>query len=146
MLKLFKNPSLITRIATGKLLGLIIGLIGFFILPAIYPGSTLMLQFAFLLWYATFGAIIAVFGVFTYHPVLKVPMPWWFRSSLIGAWLNFVLTLFIYDQLQFMIFNFFGENSIIQSPFWFVFEGAIMGLFIEYYCKKWGGEGKETIK
>jgi hypothetical protein len=35
-----------------------------------------------LLWYTTLGAII---GVFTWHPVLKLPLPWWIRAQALGA-------------------------------------------------------------
>jgi hypothetical protein len=42
------------------------------------------------------GAIIGVFGVITYHPLLRLSMPWWFRAPLTGAWMNFVLTFFAY--------------------------------------------------
>ena len=94
---MFKNPSLVTRIAIGKAIGFILGLLGFIIVPYILPDISLMLRLAILFWYATFGAIIGVFGVFTWHPILKISMPWWFRSTLIGCWLNFVFVLISYD-------------------------------------------------
>jgi hypothetical protein len=72
-------------------------------------------------------------------------MPWWFRSTLIGAWMNFVLTLFIYDDLTVMLVDLFGENSSLVSPFWFVAEGALVGLLIGYFATRLGGEGPETV-
>ena len=91
------------------------------------------------------GAFIGVFGVVTYHPVLKMPMPWWFRSALVGAWMNFVLALFAYDAMSDMIVAMFGENGLIVSPFWFTVEGAIIGLVIGYLATRFGGEGAETV-
>lgn len=41
---MFKNPSLVTRIAIGKLLGFIIGLIAFFTLPHMLPEIYQMLR------------------------------------------------------------------------------------------------------
>lgn len=138
-----KNPSLFNRIAIGKIIGFIIGLIGFICLPILAPEpSTLMLRFGVLLWYTTVGAVIGVFGVLTYHPVLKLPLPWWFRAPFIGAWMNFVLALIAYDKMQAVIIAVMGEG---YSPFWFSLEGAVVGLIIGYFATRFGGEGKETV-
>jgi len=88
----FGSPSLVTRIAVGKAFGFAIGLIGFIVLPFILPDVGWLIRWGILLWYTTLGAIIGMFGVFTWHPVLKLPLPWWVRAPLIGAWMNFVLT------------------------------------------------------
>lgn len=141
-----QNPSMVTRIGIGKAIGFVVGLLGFVIVPSIVPDAQPMFRWAILLWYTTFGAIIGVYGVFTYHPVLKLPMPWWFRAPIVGAWLNFVLTLFIYDELKAFMTVMFGTSGGMASPFWFVFEGAIIGLMIGYMCTRYGGEGKATVR
>ncbi len=142
----FKQPSIVMRIAIGKGIGFAVGLLGFFLIPTLVPEAGLLFRWAILLWYTTFGAIIGVFGVFTYHPVLHLPMPWWFRAPIIGAWLNFVLTLFIHDELKTYMATLFGPDGQLASPFWFVFEGAVVGLLIGYLCTRYGGEGKETVR
>ncbi|MFT5138773.1 MAG: hypothetical protein ACI9H8_000710 [Lysobacterales bacterium] len=142
---MFSNPSLITRIAIGKGVGFLFGLLGLFFLPYFFGETDLMIRWGFVFWYTTVGAFIGVFGVFTWHPILKLPMPWWFRSVWIGAWMNFVLTLFIYDRLQGYMTAYFGENGFISSPFWFVLEGALVGLLIGFLATRFGGEGKETV-
>lgn len=141
-----EKPSMLTRIAVGKALGLVVGILGFVLIPMFVPDVTAMFKWAILLWYITFGAIIGVFGVFTYHPVLQLPMPWWFRAPIIGAWLNFVLTLFIYDELKTVMTSIFGENGIFASPFWFAFEGAVVGWVFGYLCTRFGGEGAATVR
>jgi hypothetical protein len=141
---MFGKPSLVTRIAIGKTVGFAFGLIGFLMLPHILPEANPMLRWGFLLWYTTLGAIIAIFGVFTWHPVLQVPIPWWVRAPLLGAWMNFVLTLMIHDQLRQFSVSLFGPDSVLTSPFWFVAEGAVVGLAIGYACTRIGGEGPET--
>ena len=142
---MFKNPSLITRVAIGKLIGFIIGLIGFVSLPWFWPDATWMLRWGILLWYTTLGAIIGVYGVFTWHPILKLPMPWWFRAPLIGGWMNFVLTFFAWNEMSTMLSATFGADGLLSSPFWFVLEGALVGLLIGYLATRFGGEGKETV-
>jgi len=140
-----KNPSLFTRIAVGKAVGLVIGLVGFVLIPYFVPEADWQLRWGVLLWYTTLGAIIGVFGVFTWHPILKLPMPWWFRAPLIGAWMNFVLTFFAYDTMKMVMIAMFGADGLIQSPLWFVAEGALVGLIIGFFATWFGGEGKETI-
>ena len=142
---MFENPSLITRIAIGKVIGFLFGLIGFIFLPYFLPETDGLLRWGILLWYTTLGAIIGMFGVFTYHPILKLPFPWWFRAPVVGAWMNFVLTFFAFDAMQDMMFAVFGEDGILTSPFWFTAEGAIVGLIIGYFATRFGGEGKATV-
>ncbi len=142
---MFGNPSLMTRIAIGKGIGFLIGLAGFILLPHFLPDASLMLRWGILLWYTTFGAIIGVFGVVTYHPVLKLPMPWWLRATVMGAWLNFVLVFFAHEPMSAMMVSVFGEGGALSSPFWFAAEGAVVGLIIGYFATRFGGEGAETV-
>ena len=106
---MLENPSLVTRVAIGKLIGFAVGLIGLLAIPHFWPDSSWMERIGFLCWYTTLGAFIGIAGVFTRHPVLKMPMPWWFRSAAIGAWMNLVLTLFIYDRLAAMMLGLVGH-------------------------------------
>jgi hypothetical protein len=142
---MFEKPSLITRIAVGKGVGFAVGLAGFLLLPLFAPEAGWLIRWGVLLWYTTLGAIIGVFGVFTWHPILKLPMPWWFRAPLLGAWMNFVLTFFAYDVMTEMMVAMFGAEGVLTSPFWFTLEGAVVGLLIGYLATRFGGEGKETV-
>ncbi len=142
---MFENPSLITRIAIGKGIGFLVGLSGLVALPYFWPEADWMIRWGILFWYTTFGAIIGVFGIFTWHPVLHLPMPWWVRAPCLGAWLNFVLTFFAYDTMKAMLVSMFGVDGLFASPFWFSLEGAVVGLLIGYFATRFGGEGKETL-
>ena len=141
---MFEKPSLMTRVAVGKTAGLVFGAAGFVLLPYFLPDAGLMLRWGVLLWYITMGAVIGVMGVFTWHPILRMPMPWWFSAPLMGAWMNFVLTFFAYDDLAAVMSTTFGGGSWMSSPFWFVLEGALIGLIIGYLATRFGGEGPET--
>ena len=110
---MFKNPSLTTRIAIGKLVGLIVGLIGFFSLPWFWPEASMLLRWGILLWYTTLGALIGVFGVVTRHPVLNLPLPWWCRAPIVGGWMNFVLTFFAWDAMSSMLVATFGPDGLM---------------------------------
>jgi hypothetical protein len=141
-----ENPSLTTRIAVGKGVGFLFGLAGFLLLPSILPEAGWQIRWGVLLWYTTLGAIIGVFGVYTRHPVLRLPFPWWIRAPFVGAWMNFVLTFFAYDTMRAMMVAMFGEQGLLGSPFWFTAEGAIVGFVIGYLATRFGGEGVETAK
>jgi hypothetical protein len=138
------NANIYKRIALGKLIGFIFGLSGFIFVPIFWSDTSMMSQWAMLFWYTTFGAIIGMFSLFAYHPLLKAPMPWWFLSPFLGAWLNFVLTLFIYDDMAEMMMQLVGSHAVFNSPFWFVFEGGVVGLLIGYVVNHFGDEGAMT--
>ena len=139
------RPSLFNRIAVGKAIGLVFGLVGFITLPYFMPDAGWQLRWGILLWYPTVGAVIGVYGVFNRHPVLDLPLPWWFRAPLIGGWMNFVLVFFAYDQMRAVLFAFLGPDSPLQSPFWFVLEGVVVGLVIGFAATRIGGEGPDSV-
>ncbi len=142
---MFQNPSLFTRIAIGKAIGMIVGLAGMITLPFFMPEAGWLLRWGVLLWYTTLGGIVGLFGVFTRHPVLDLPMPWWVRAPFVGAWMNFVLTFFAYDTMQTAMEAFFGQGSALASPFWFTLEGAVFGLIVGYCATRFGGEGTAAV-
>ncbi len=72
-------------------------------------------------------------------------MPRWFRSTCIGAWMDFVLTFFAYDDIRSAMLHTFGADGVLSSRFWTVLEGAIVGIIIGYFATRFGGEGKETV-
>jgi hypothetical protein len=139
------TPSLVTRIAVGKLAGLAIGAAGYAMLPMFAPEAPQMLRWGVMLWYLTLGGLIGVAGVMTRHPVLRIPLPWWLTATALGAWMNFVLTLMIHDQAAMIAAAAFGAGSPLANPFWLVLEGAIVGLFIGWLAHLAGGEGPETV-
>ncbi len=147
---MFSKPSLMTRIAVGKLVGFIFGLLGFLYLILFLPATDPLLGWGVLFWYTTVGAVIGVYGVYSRHPILDLPMPWWMRAPVIGAWMNFVLVFFAYDKLQALMIDMFGAptgtTSSLTSPWWFVLEGAIVGLVIGWLATRFGGEGPETVE
>lgn len=140
-----ESPSLVIRIAIGKLVGLAFGLAAFFLLPVFDSEADWLIRWGILLWYPTVGGVIGMAGVFDKHPVLNVPLPWWFRGPMIGGWMNFVLTFFAYDVMAQFMQKMFAGDGILTSPMWFVLEGAIVGLVIGFLATHIGGEGKETV-
>ncbi len=143
---MFSKPSLMTRIVVGKIVGAVIGLAGFLMLPLFWPEADWLIRWGVLLWYTTVGAIIGVMGVYTRHPLLNFPMPWWLRAPGLGAWMNFVLVFFTYEKMETILVSMFGVESAWTSPFWFVLEGALVGLIIGFLATRLGGEGEAALR
>ena len=137
------KPSLLTRIAVGKGIGLIFGLLGFFLTPVLYPDIGLFTRIGILLWYPTMGAMIGMFGVMNWHPLIHLPLPWWFRATVIGAWMNLVLVFFAHAEVSAVMASAIGTEA---SPFWLVAEGGLVGALIGYLATKAGGEGPDTVE
>jgi hypothetical protein len=102
-----------------------------------------MFRLGFLVWYTTFGALIGIFGMVDFHPWLKFPMPFWFRGLVFGAWFNFVATLLAYDKIAAFLAAL--DWGGFHDPFWFIAEGAIVGLLIDWIATRAGGEGKALV-
>jgi len=133
---LFKS-RLMNRIAIGKSIGFIFWLVAFFLVPLFLTDAGLLLRFGLLFWYTTLWAIIWVFWVWVKHPVCNMSIPFWFRWILIGAWMNFVLALFMYSNLVALMYWY--------SPFWIMLEWALFWLIVDYVGTKFIWEGKELL-
>lgn len=138
-------PSMTNRVLAGKATGFAIGLALFLAFPAILPEADPLLRWGVLLWYGTLGGLIGMAGLFSRHPVLLVPLPWWLRGSLIGAWMNLVLTFFAHEALTRAMAGMFPDGPFV-SPFWFVLEGALAGLIIAAVATAVGGEGPASAR
>jgi len=44
-----------------------------------------------------------------------------------------------------MMISVFGSDGVLSSPFWFVLEGVLVGLLIDYFATRFGGEGEQTL-
>jgi hypothetical protein len=140
---MFSKPSILTRITVAKLIGLLLGVIGFFAAPA-FGIDDMRLRIGILFWYLIVGAFIGMAGVFTWHPMLKMKMPWWFMGPWIGAWMNFVLIMMTWEIFAPLMAD--GRFWGFTSPWWCVVEGAIVGLLIGGLTSWIGGEGPETVR
>jgi len=136
------QPSLIRRLGMAKGLGFVIGLTAFFAISQHWPEESIWLRIGICLWYTTFGAFIGIAGIINFHPLLKVPLPFWFRGIFFGGWLNLVLALLMYEKLQLMLGSL---NGPFNSPFWIVSEGMAIGLVIDGICTWFGGEGRQVL-
>ncbi len=138
------KPSLVLRIGIGKSIGLVVGLIAFFLAP-VFGESDLLFRIGVVLWITTMGVYIGLFGVMTEYPIIHLPLPWWFRGPLIGSFMMLVLWLVAHERMDALIINVMGEGSPINSGVWTVIDGGFLGLLMAWLTTKFGGEGRATV-
>jgi len=137
------NNPFMKRIVYGKTIGFIIGLLAFVFLPMFWPEVSWQMRWGMLFLYTFIGATVGVFGVFVYHPVLRMRMPAWFRGTLIGGSLMLTVVLIAYP-----VFEALMESATIftgLSPYWMILDAAIAGLIIDLIATKKVGEGPSLM-
>ena len=140
---MFGKPSILTRIVVAKLVGFLIGGAIFFAAPA-FGIDDIKLRVGILFWYTAIGAFIAMAGVFDWHPMLKMKMPWWFMGTVIGAFMNMILVLIAWDVFAAAMGG--GAFWGLTSPWWAIAEGALIGFVIAALATLFGGEGPATTR
>lgn len=141
---MFRSP-LARRIAVGKLVGLLLGIAGVILLPLYVPDVDTPMLVGFFFWYITVGAIIGVFGVIDRHPVLALPLPWFVRAPILGAWMNVNLALIAHAGLLPVAQAFLPGIGVGGLVLWGAVEGAIVGLLIGGLATLAGGEGPGIV-
>jgi hypothetical protein len=117
----------------------------FLLFPSFFAPFTWQFQLGYLLWYVLMGAMIGMTGALGPYPIIQFSPPWWLRGLWQGAILNGILALFIWQDLARYQSGIFGADSILASPVWFIIEGAVFGLILDFCATKIGGEGPQTI-
>ncbi len=153
-----KHDTFVRRMSMAKGLGLLIGALGaFMVLPWYFRGATIItphFQWGMFLWYVTFGGLIGLVGVVKECPFfgkksLFTRSDFWrpiLRGGGLGAWLNLVLSVLMYDQFASMI----ATMNLWAWADWHVFvwaivEGFIVGSIIDAVATRFGGEGKTLL-
>ncbi|MFK7780553.1 MAG: hypothetical protein QM490_05470 [Candidatus Gracilibacteria bacterium] len=131
------------RITIGKTVGLIFGGVAFFLLPLVFIEIDILFRVAIWFWYISLGAIIGLFGIMDRYVIFNFSIPFWLRGVFLGAWMNFVLVIFLYNDLVILMQGSYFEG---YSPFLIIVEGMIFGLIVDFLATKFVGEGSELLK
>lgn len=136
------KSKLIQRIVIWKAIWLIFWGVAFFLIPLFFKDADLFLRFWVWLWYITLWALIWMFWIITSYPFLKFKISFWFRWALLWAWMNFMLTLFIFNNLTSLI-----QTSVFQwaSAFSLIIEWIIFWLVVDYFATKYAWEWKNIL-
>lgn len=98
-----------------------------------------------MLWYPLVGAVIGLVGIYRRHPVLLLPMPWWVRAPLVGAWINFVLAFFCFPVLVALYQDMLPSLPARAAPLLLAPKGAVVGAIIGTIATRIDGDGLQTV-
>src|SRR5680860_1694955 len=139
-----KKPSLTLRITITKSIGALVGLTGVIVIPLYYPAANWQFLLGILFWYTMLGAFIGLAGAFNWHKIVNMPLAWWFRGPVYGAFWNLLLVLLMPEKLSEIIQMVDIVN--LASPWWFLVEGAIIGFIMDWAATRFAGEGRECVE
>ena len=143
MKKLAKMTPLMKRIALGKTMGFFMGLTPWIFLIYLTDIDTRVIL-GLLLWMSITGVLIGAMWIMHKHPVLGFKMWWLLRGSLIGAMMFGTVSLLSYDSLS-QIVNILSFGYL-ESAYWIIIDGAILGATIDYFATKYYWQGKKLLK
>ena len=118
------------RVALAKLLGLILGAVGYVIFSSTAAQSSMFLL-GLVGWFVTLGALVGILGFYQTMPFLGIPIPVWMRGAWCGAWMGHLLVLVAYGALAQLTADVAWLPGIFASPWWLVVEMAFWGAVID---------------
>jgi len=140
---MFKKNSVTGRVAVGKLIGLVFGIVVIVLMPTFgYPGLSFV-GFGILLMFILMGAMIGFVGQFDRHPVFDFKMPWWMSGPVVGFAFMLMFVLFAYDSLEVVMQSTFISWTGLSSPFWALIDGLFIGGIMGFAETKIAGEGSD---
>jgi len=133
--------SITGRIAIGKTIGFIVGVIVMSFLPSFGIPVFSMFGFGTMLMLVLMGATTGFMGMFDRHPALGFKTPWWISGPFVGAFFMLMYVLFTYETLELMIASDLISWMGLTSPFWALLDGIIIGGVMGFVESKFAGEG-----
>lgn len=140
---MFKVQSISGRIAIGKLIGLLVGVIVMLALPAFDMEILSMFGLGTLLMFVLMGVMTGFMGIIDRHPMFDFSMPWYFRGPMVGVSFMLMYVLFTYSSLDLIM-----QSSLVswmgpESPFWALLDGLFIGGLMGGIETKFAGEGED---
>lgn len=140
---MFKMKSLTGRLFIGVLIGLVVGIIFIVSLPMF--GFPLFSAFGIgsLLFFVLMGLFLGFVGIFDRHPVLGFKMSWKIRGVVAGLLFMMTYILLSYETLESIMQSTAVSWLGLESPFWALIDGVVIGLIMAYCETKFAGEGSD---
>lgn len=129
------------RVAVGKALGFVVGLIAWAVVRTLDESSSVPLGLGLCLWYTAFGAVIALIGLYHVHPVGRFRLHWALRGAMAGTALNLPAVVLAWEPVGDFLLHAFGPDGWFASPWWMLLDGTVAGMLIDGLLTRWFGEG-----
>ncbi len=144
-----QKNSIAGRVFVGVTIGFSIGLLAFFLLPAL--GYSAVPSFLWGLWllYILLGFFIGLVGRVTEHPIFGFTTHWWLRGAVFGLLFHLLLVLLALAEVEYVVslpaFS-FVTDIVGTSPYWLLVDGACVGIFMAWCATKIAGEGDLPLR
>jgi len=142
---MFKLHSIAGRIAVGVITGLSIGILLALTMPLYAMPIMSKFSAGTILLFMLMGFTLGLVGMFDRHPLFGFKLNWVNRGIIAGIVFTLIYILIGYDTLALIMqaclerFSFFPRW--MNSPFWMLIDGSIIGLIISYTETKFAKEG-----
>jgi len=135
--------SVAGRVAVGKTIGFLVGLLCIVLLPTFgYPGLS-MFGLGTLLMFMLMGVMTGFMGQMDRHPVFDFQMPFWLRGGMVGFAFMLMYILLSYNDLTIIMQSAWVSWTGLVSPFWALIDGVTIGILMGWLETKFCGEGKD---
>ena len=135
--------SVAGRIAIGKFIGLVIGLIAVLVLPYAGMPAISMFSIGMVVMFMLMGAMIGFIGQFDHHPLFGFKMRWWLRGPVVGFAFFLMFALLTYEEISLMMESPLVAWTGFSSPWWILLDGIFYGGLIGYIQTTSSGEGSD---
>ena len=143
---MFQKHSVAGRVATGKLVGFIVGGAVYFLLPLVTTANSAYFNFGVWLLFVLMGGMIGFIGIFKEHPVFGFKLTWCMRGGAVGFVFFLLLVLLAYGEVQSIVTSDWFSWTGFTSPWWILIDGVVYGMIIGFIATKISGEGALPVQ
>lgn len=122
---------LMKRTALAKAAGLLVGVVGFYMIRTTIPTADPLLAWGVLALCLTIGGLIGVVGTAGRIPLLDWPLPSAVRGAMMSGWVALLVLFFGHgamgDAILTSQFSVFG----LTSPWWLILDAMVIGALID---------------
>lgn len=134
--------SVTGRVAIGKIIGLVVGLIVMLALPAFDMPIFSMFGLGTLLMFVFMGVVTGFIGLYDRHPIFSFKMPWWLSGGIVGFMFMLMYILLTYEVFEVIMSSAYVSWMGLESPFWALLDGVTIGMLMGFCETKFAGKGK----
>lgn len=140
---MFKLQSVTGRIAVGKLVGLVMGIVAMIALPSFGFPMFSMFGLGTLIMFMLMGVLVAFMGQYDRHPLFDFKMHWWMRGAVVGFVVMLMYILLSYASLETVMMSNIISWMGLTSPFWALLDGMVIGMIMAFAETKIAGAGPD---
>ncbi len=140
---MIKKQSVTGRIVVGKLIGLVIGIFCLAVLPTFGFPVVSYFGLGTIIMFMMMGVMIGFVGQYDQHPLFDFKMSWPLRGAAVGFGFMLMYVLLSYNDISVVMQSSVVSWMGLESPFWALLDGVVIGMIMGYVETKFAGEGED---